>query len=155
MSVLFYEPFYDFDRIIEEAFNANSGRAQKRPTTPNATQNVDGAVRSFKPRMDLHEDTEKNLVTASFEFPGLKKEDIQLDLHDGRLVVSAERRISSEHSQDGYAVRERQYGKFSRALKLPKGVKDEEIKASMENGILTVSFPKSSPEEAPKRITIA
>ncbi|KAF8996914.1 HSP20-like chaperone [Cyathus striatus] len=105
--------------------------------------------------MDLHEDTEKNLATATFEFPGLKKEDIQLNLHDGRLVVSAERNISSEYSKDGYAVRERQYGKFSRALKLAKGVKDDEIKASMENGILTISFPKSSPEEAPRKITIA
>ncbi|KAF8996915.1 HSP20-like chaperone [Cyathus striatus] len=155
MSVFFYEPFYDVDRILEEAFNVKSGCAQRCPI-PNPTKNnVDGAVRTFKPKMDLHEDTEKNLVTASFEFSGLKKEDIQLDLHDGRLIVSAERKISSEHSEDGYAIRERRYGKFSRALKLPNGVKDEEIKASMENGILTVTFPKSSPEEAPKKITVA
>ncbi len=74
-------------------------------------------------RMDLHEDKEKNLVTANFEFPGVKKEDVQIDLHNGRLTVSAETKLSEEHEQDGYAVRERRFGKFSRVLQLPSGVK--------------------------------
>ncbi len=73
--------------------------------------------------MDLHEDKEKNLVTANFELPGLKKEDVQIDLHNGRLTVSAETKLSEEHEQDGYAVRERRFGKFSRMLQLPSGVK--------------------------------
>lgn len=73
--------------------------------------------------MDLHEDAEKNLVTATFELPGLKKEDVNIEVHDGRLTVSAESKISEEHEKDGYAVRERRYGKFSRMLQLPQGVK--------------------------------
>lgn len=125
--------------------------------------------------MDLHEDSEKNLVTATFELPGLKKEDINIEVHDGRLIVSAESKISEEHEKDGYAVRERRYGKLSRTLQLPQGVKvilnlrccyeltgllttwlqEEEIKASMENGILTVTFPKTTPEMAPKKIKVA
>lgn len=75
------------------------------------------------PRMDLHEDVEKNAVTASFEFPGLKKEDVNIDFHNGRLTVSAESNTSSEKNEDGYAVRERRYGKFSRTLQLPQGIK--------------------------------
>lgn len=105
--------------------------------------------------MDLHEDAEKNLVTATFELPGLKKEDISIDVQNGRLAVSAESKLSSERNENGYAVRERRYGKFSRTLQLPQGLKDEEIKASMKNGVLTVTFPKSSPELAPKKITIS
>ncbi len=73
--------------------------------------------------MDLHENTENNLVTATFELPGLKKEDIQIDVHNGRLTISAENKISSEHEEKGYAVRERRYGKISRTLQLPQGVK--------------------------------
>jgi HSP20 family protein len=73
--------------------------------------------------MDLHEDTEKNLVTATFELPGLKKEDISIDLNNGRLTVSAESKISTDHEEGGYAVRERRFGKFSRMLQLPQGVK--------------------------------
>ncbi|KAF9010756.1 small heat shock protein [Cyathus striatus] len=157
MSSIFsvYEPFYDIDRILEETFNGHNGHVQRRPNGHSHSNNVDGAVRSIKPRIDLHENAENNLVTATFEFPGLKKEDIQLDLQNGHLIVSAESKPSSEYSENGYAVRERQYGKFSRTLQLPKGVKDEEIKASMENGVLTVTFPKSAPEEAPRKITIA
>jgi hypothetical protein len=73
--------------------------------------------------MDLHEDKEKNLVTATFELPSLKKEDVNIEVHDGRLTVSAESKISEEHEERGYAVRERRYGKFSRTLQLPQGVK--------------------------------
>ncbi|EEB99176.1 hypothetical protein MPER_01195, partial [Moniliophthora perniciosa FA553] len=109
----------------------------------------------LKPRMDLHEDAEKNIVTATFELPGLKKGDVQIDVHDGRLTISGESKISEEHERDGYAVRERRYGKFSRTLRLPQGVKEEEIKASLENGVLSVIFPKAAKEDAPKRITIS
>jgi HSP20 family protein len=73
--------------------------------------------------MDLHEDTDKNLVTATFEFPGVSKENIQIDLHDGKLTVSAETKQSEEHNESGYAIRERRYGKYSRTLQLPQGVK--------------------------------
>ncbi|KDR73296.1 hypothetical protein GALMADRAFT_251905 [Galerina marginata CBS 339.88] len=156
-SVFFYEPHYDLDRFLEEAFSprhvARNG-AQLQAQRPNGNGHVDTAVRPFKPRMDLHENTEKNLVTASFEFPGAQKEDVQIDVHNGKLTVSTETKQSTE-SEDGYAVRERRFGKYSRTLQLPHGVKDEEIKASMENGVLTVTFPKSAPELAPKKITIA
>lgn len=73
--------------------------------------------------MDLHEDKEKNLVTATFELPGLKKEDIQLEIQNSRLSVSAESKLSKDYEEGGYAVRERRYGKFSRTLQLPQGVK--------------------------------
>lgn len=72
--------------------------------------------------MDLHENSQTNAVTATFELPGLKKEDVQIDVHNGRLTVSCESQLSSEHEQNGYAVRERRFGKFSRTLQLPKGV---------------------------------
>ena len=125
--------------------------------------------------MDLHEDKEKNLVTATFEFPGSKKEDVQLEIQNGRLTVSVENKISEEHNEGGYAVRERRYGKYSRTLQLPQGVKvihwvyscgfllmaytyalqDDEIKASMENGLLTITFPKATAELTSKKITIS
>jgi len=124
--------------------------------------------------MDLHEDSKKNLVTATFEFPGVSKENIHIDFHLGKLTVSTETKQSNEHEENGYVVRERRYGKYSRTLQLPHGIKvrpcltislwmnlltrtvqDEEIQASMENGVLTITFPKSSPELAPKRVNVA
>ena len=73
--------------------------------------------------MDLHEDKEKNLVTATFELPGLSKENVSIDVRDNVLTVSGESTISSEHDEKGYAVRERRFGKFSRSLPLPQGIK--------------------------------
>lgn len=73
--------------------------------------------------MDLHEDTEKNMVTATFEFPGLSKDDVQVDVNNGRISVSAETKKDIEKTEHGYAIRERQYGKFLRTLQLPQGVK--------------------------------
>jgi HSP20 family protein len=142
-SVFFYEPYYDFDRLFEQVFanGANQG-SQARRALPNGNGNGDGAVRSFKPkfvpslseshgsntdattrRMDLHENAETNTVTATFELPGLSKSDVQLDVHNGRLTVAGESKMSSEHEQSGYAVRERRFGKFARVLQLPEGVK--------------------------------
>ena len=73
--------------------------------------------------MDLHEDAKNNVVTATFELPGLKKEDVQIDVHNGRLTITGESKVSEEHETDGYAVRERSFGEFSRTLRLPQNVK--------------------------------
>ena len=62
-------------------------------------------------------------MTASFEFPGLSKEDIKIDVQHNKLTVSAEAKQSIDHKDSGYAVRERRFGKFSRTLQLPQGVK--------------------------------
>jgi HSP20 family protein len=147
-SVFYYEPFYDFDRLVDEVLSSGRTRNVQK-------DNRDGAVRCLKPRMDLHENNQRNRVTATFDFPGLSKENIQIDLHNGKLTVSAETKQSEEHDETGYAVRERRYGKYSRTLQIPQGIKEEEIKASMENGVLTIIFPKSTAELAPKRITIS
>ena len=106
-------------------------------------------------RVDVHESTENNLVTASFELPGLKKEDVTIDLQNGRLIVSGEANFSDEKEENGYVVKERRSGKFSRAVPVPQGTNPEDIKAPMEHGVLTVTYPKSSPEQQAKRITIS
>lgn len=76
-----------------------------------------------KYRLDLHEDAEKNIVTATFELPGVSKDDVQLDFQNSKLTVSAETKKSEKHADNGYTSRERVYGKFSRTLQLPQGIK--------------------------------
>ena len=72
--------------------------------------------------MDVHEDTEKNVVTATFEFPGFSNDDVQINFQNGKLTVSAETKKSEDHAETGYTLRERLHGKFSRTLQLPEGV---------------------------------
>ena len=94
--------------------------------------------------MDLHEDTDNNIVTASFELPGMSKEDINIDVRDGRLIISGETKISEHHEENGYAVRERRFGRFSRTLRLPQGVKVCQILyLPLEAKHLTVSRRKT------------
>ncbi|KAK7033331.1 heat shock protein 16 [Favolaschia claudopus] len=155
MSVFYYDPSSHFERLFDDAF----GRISPFHAASNASQRsgngTDEVHRTIRPRMDLHEDTANNTVTATFELPGIKKEDVQIDVHNGRLNISAESKISEEKEQDGYAIRERRFGRISRTIQLPQGVKENEVKAAMENGVLTVTFPRSTPEEAPKKITVA
>ncbi len=73
--------------------------------------------------MDLHEDDKENRVTAMFEVPGLTSEQINIEVHNGRLVVSGEVKKPADLEEGGFALRERKSGKFSRTLQLPQGVK--------------------------------
>lgn len=156
MSVFYYEPFYNWDRFLDQALGSSAASGYHTMQQRLAEGSHGEIQRFLKPRMDLHEDPSTNTVTATFEFPGLSKDEISIDVHDGRLTVSAESKISEEHEKDGYAVRERRYGKFARTLQLPRGVNDEEIKASTLDGVLTVTFPKVGTEApGPKKISIA
>ena len=73
-------------------------------------------------RMDLHENNEANTVTATFELPGLKSHDVSIEARQGRLTVSGEFIKAESREGNGYAVRERRHGKFSRTVLLPVGV---------------------------------
>ncbi|KAI0033598.1 HSP20-like chaperone [Vararia minispora EC-137] len=156
LTHFFYEPFYslsDFDRLFDEAFSARQGSSQREKVVRD--EEWLKPFSSLRPKMDIHEDKEKNLVTATFELPGLKKEDVQIDIQDNVLSVAGEIKSDAEKEENGYAVRERRFGRFSRSIPMPQGVKEDEVKASLENGVLTVAFPRTAPETAPKRINIA
>jgi len=142
-SHLTYEPFYDIDTFL----SADDPTRHPDHGAGHGHQPVKkGIARPLRPKMDLHENHQTNTVTATFELPGMKKKDIHISLRDGRLIVSGESRLSTEHEQDGYTLRERQFGKFVRTLHVPKDAKEENVTASMEDGVLTVTFPKSTPE---------
>jgi HSP20 family protein len=84
----------------------------------------------------------------------MKREDVAIEVHNDHLIISGEANVSSERNEGDYTVSERKFGKFSRSVKLPKGVKPEDVTAKMEDGLLSVTFPATQPENAPSRITI-
>jgi len=71
----------------------------------------------------VHYDKDTNDVNVTFELPGLQKEDVSIDVRNNVLTVSGEDKTSLERSEGGYVIRERRYGKFSRSLSLPQGLK--------------------------------
>lgn len=107
---------------------------------------------AWAPALDVHED--KDSFSVRVELPGLKREDIEVTLQDGALVITGERK--EEKIQEGTEVhrQERFYGKFSRALTLPAALAGDKVKAQYKDGILTVTLPKAE-EAKPKAITVS
>ncbi|MGA7213432.1 MAG: Hsp20/alpha crystallin family protein [Terrimicrobiaceae bacterium] len=110
-----------------------------------------GSVPGWVPPLDIFEDTER--VTIQVELPGMKKEDFELSLQDGVLTISGERKFEEEKREGESFRRERLFGAFSRSVTLPSAVKAEEVKATYEDGVLTVTLPKAE-EAMPKKIQV-
>ena len=112
---------------------------------------VGNGVSAWLPPVDIAE--AEDALTLAFDLPGLKEDEIQVELDDNVLTVSGERVRTNEAKQDDYYRYERRFGTFSRSVALPAGVKDDQIEASYENGVLEIRVPK--PEQyKPKRIQV-
>jgi len=109
-------------------------------------------LQAWTPALDVHED--KDQFTVSLELPGLKREDINVHLEGGALVISGERKEETVNEETEVHRRERFYGKFSRALTLPVAVAADQVKATYKDGILTVTVPKAE-EAKPKQIDVS
>jgi len=103
------------------------------------------------PAIDLVEAAEEYLLRA--DLPGLGGDDVKVELDDGVLTVSGERRSEGEHSANGYRRIERASGSFRRSLTLPAGVDAEQIRASFADGVLEVHIPRPE-QRKPHRVTI-
>ena len=105
----------------------------------------------WTPAFDVYEEKDSFIVKA--ELPGMKREDINVSLHDGNLIISGERK--SETKSEGTEVyrAERFFGKFQRVVALPTAVAANKVKAEYKDGILTVTLPKSE-EAKPKQIEV-
>jgi HSP20 family protein len=109
-------------------------------------------MRRWIPAMDLVETAEAFVLRA--DLPGLSEEDVKIEMEDGVLTISGERKVEHEAREEGFYRLERAVGSFSRQLTLPKGVNPEGVTASFDRGVLEVRVPK--PEQAkPRRISIA
>lgn len=108
-------------------------------------------LRSWAPALDVHEDKDNFVVRT--ELPGLKREDIDVSLQDGTLIISGERKAEARDEGVEIHRQERYYGKFQRALTLPEPVAADKIKAQYQDGVLTVTLPKTEAAK-PKKIDV-
>ena len=103
------------------------------------------------PAIDLYEDRDNYVV--KMELPGMKKEEIDISLHNGVLSISGERKDEEKHEDAETYRSERFFGRFQRSVTLPAVVEGDKVNASYKDGILTVTLPKAE-EAKPKQITI-
>ena len=146
MELVQWEPFESLNRTqsrINDLFEETFGRPRLPHTSSSGV---------WYPPVDILESKDFYLIRA--ELPGIKKEDFNLELKDGTLTLSAERKF--EEPEDGveYHRVERVAGKFSRSFYLPQTVKHDGIKASYRDGILEVHVPKAE-EAKPKQISVS
>ncbi|HXT11908.1 MAG TPA: Hsp20/alpha crystallin family protein [Candidatus Angelobacter sp.] len=95
----------------------------------------------WTPAVDVLEDKDK--LTVKAELPGFKREDINVTLHEDSLILSGERRVEEEQKQGEFYRCERYYGKFHRLVSLPSSVDAEKIEAKYQDGVLSITLPKT------------
>src|SRR6056297_1947633 len=107
---------------------------------------MDFAGRNF--RADIKENDEEYTIEA--EMPGMKKEDIELEINDNYLTISAEHSEEREEKEENYIRRERRQGRYTRSFYL-ENVNQDDIKAEYDDGILKVHLPKEEKTPVKKR----
>lgn len=107
----------------------------------------------WTPHVDMYEEGESLVVKA--ELPGVSKDDIDVSLDHGDLVLKGERKSEHEAKEENYYRMERSFGTFYRRLPMPEGIKEDQISASFNDGVLEIRAPKPASEAAsPKKIAI-
>jgi HSP20 family protein len=104
-----------------------------------------------RPAMDVIESD--NNLTVRVDLPGLKPDDVRVEVENDTLTISGEMGDTIEKEGERYHYRERRYGAFQRSVRLPNTLDTDKIEANFENGVLTVVIPKQ-PQAQPKQITI-
>jgi len=108
--------------------------------------------RPWAPPIEMMEKEDRFIVKA--ELPGVRKEDIDLQLTGDTLNIKGERKAESEVKEENYYCCEHSYGSFFRSITIPSSVDAKKIEASYNDGILEVTLPKA-PEAKPKKIEVA
>ena len=103
------------------------------------------------PAIDMYQTDNEVVVKASI--PGIKAEDVQINVTGDVLTVKGEVKQENEQKDRAWHIREQRFGSFERSIALPTDVKSDKAEAVFENGILTITLPKAD-EVKPKTINI-
>ncbi len=146
MTIVKWDPFRNvaalqdrINRIFDESFSRT------------ADVDDDISMSAWKPSVDIYETDEAIILKA--ELPGIKKEDVSVEIKDNVLTLRGERVEDKEIKEGSYFRKERCFGTFSRAFNLQHRVQPDKIKAKFKDGILVIEIPKPE-EEKPKQITV-
>ena len=133
----------DMDRILEDFGFAGPGFATTPLLSPGFERQSAGVMpgrsNAWTPTLETFRRGDDLVVRA--DLPGLRKEDVEVEIDDGVLTISGERSEEQVENRDDYYRSERRYGRFHRALALPEGVTGESCEATFENGVLEVTLP--------------
>ena len=124
---LFRQMTSQLDRLFDEAAWPSFG-------APALAETV-----SWTPGIDVF--VKDDRLVTTIDLPGMKKDDVKVEVADGQLTISGERKREAEETKKDFYRSEREYGSFSRSVPLPDGVKLDDVKATFADGVLEVSVP--------------
>ena len=146
MTIVKWDPFRNvaalqdrINRIFDESFSRT------------ADLDDDISMNAWKPLVDIYETDEAIILKA--ELPGIKKEDVSVEVKDNVLTLKGVRTEEKEIKEKNYYRKERAFGTFSRAFNLQHRIQPDKIKARFKDGVLKIEIPKPE-EEKPKQITV-
>lgn len=147
MTIIKWDPFGNvstlqnrINRMFDEAFATNQSRQE------------DIVTNAWKPPVDIFQDEQGIVIKA--ELPGVKKENISVDVKENILVLKGNRPIDTDVPEDRYYRRECVSGQFYRAFTLQEYVAPEKIQAAFKDGILEIKIPKPE-EQKPTQVTVS
>lgn len=141
----------EMNRLFDDVFRGGmtrSGGSQTSSAMPSGF---------FNASMDVAESDKE--VRITLELPGVSQGDVDISLHDDVLTIRGEKKFQSEYGGDkekkeNYHCVERSYGSFQRSLRLPYVANPDEVKATFQDGVLTISIPKGAQQERTRKIQI-
>lgn len=130
MSVVRWSPWHEL-----ESMQRNLSRLLDDPASRQGTESD-----NWLPLVDIRETEDALLMHA--ELPGIDKKDIKVDIKDGVLSLSGERKYEKDITEENVHRIERSYGKFSRSFSLPRNIDVDKVKAEIKDGVLELRLPK-------------
>ena len=134
---------FAFMRRITEELDRAFGPREDLPWMPELYP------RMWAPQIEVFERNEKFIVRV--DLPGLKKEDVKIEVTHDELTIEGERKLEKEEKEEGVYRTERRYGRFFRRLEIPEYVKAENAVAVFKNGVLEIEMPAIPIPEVKKR----
>jgi HSP20 family protein len=139
---------HEMDRVFEEFLGGGRGITQRG----GSWEDNDFATSLWAPAIEVHEHDGEIVVRA--DLPGLKKEEVNVELTDQALVITGERKQECEHDEQGRFRTECRYGSFLRSIPLPQGVDVDAVNAEFENGVLEIRVPAPRRGEGRRQVEV-
>jgi len=141
------------DRLFDDVFSAFD-RPSLNSTFPRRAEPAITPSSIFRPQVDVSGDEKQYEITL--DVPGLSEDDLAIEVKGDVLTISGETEDKLEQKDKQYYRVERSYGAFQRTLSLPSDANADDIQAKLKDGVLTLTLPRSQPEQADvKRISIS
>ena len=142
-----FDPFMALNRDINRLFDDFL-----QPATLPTAADTAMATALITPQINVSETDNEIRVTA--ELPGVTLDDLEVDVADDMLVIRGEKKLERSEDDENYHFVERAYGSFQRTVQLPFSTDPDQVRASFDNGVLTVTVPKSGQQQRKHRIDV-